>query len=806
MSPFYNYVDTSQGLSKFLERPVLLRTINWTSSLSTTTSFNPWQELCAEPAYLEKLKYFSGIRADVKIKVILNGTPFHYGRAIMCYLPLTGPVSGVMRASYTGRIIDSPLMSGYYGVRHCILDPTLSTPVEMTLPYQGPDDFSQFTGSAAGNQNYSSIDTLGTVVVGIQAQLASASTAVPEPVTIQIYGWFTNITLGPVTPYYLAPVVVEAVQLPALERRSVEDETELREYEVQGGEAIGTGPVSKIASAVANAANALSNVPIIGRFAKATEIGSKAIGGIATLFGFSLPSVIQRYEVVKSELATNFAFTSGRDSSWKLTLDPLQELTVDPVALGLPDSRDQMAYTHLYKIPTVIRNMTWTVGAAEGTCLSIVPVTPAYTPCVNPNGYPRTYYPSPLNGLALCHERWTGRLKYRIEVVCSAYHKGRLQIRYVPFIGLRNLNPATPLAGFGEPTSQTIIMDLSVDHKKEFEVGWASPGPTSSCGVLLACSDIATQYAANGSSLNGAFTVEILTKLTAPQTVAPVQIYIFMEGTEDLKFIGPTNVYASQVEIQGGEPEVASTGGDITCVQLGGPSKIPGNFDSVVYGESVNSLRALLKRFVPLGRHANIVDAAGRSGIQIITATFGLDYPLTESGFSYPIGLAPFSLVYNTYFNFWKLSYVGAKGGTRYKVFVGPGDANLSAVSPQRAVVWRDKSGFINGFIALTPSTILQKAGMGYAVMNTTNETIEFEVPDYDAIRYRVNNRRNTTYSGSSRQMVTLGVQCTINSTLAGQVIGEVMVAGAEDFSLLDFYACPPVVLANPWIYTTLLK
>lgn len=784
--PLYDFKDTSGGINNFLRRPVLMSTINWTAATTTTTFINPWEVLSMEPAFNEKLKYFHGIRADVKIKIVLNGTPFHYGRAIMFYMPLAGNNSR-LRASYRGRVVNNPMKGGYYMVKHAILDPTVSRPVEMLLPFEGPEDFSRFSTSGDVG-NLSRVDMLGTIGIAIDTPLASSQAAVPEPVTIQVYGWFENVTLGPVVPVIWQPVEYEQT-LPALE--------EISDVEIQGGEATGTGPVSSVASAVARAASALKNVPLIGRFARATEIGSNAVAGIASLFGFSVPISQDRYQVVKNQLASNFSFTTARDTSHKLTLDPLQELTIDPTAYGFSSKEDEMSYAFLYKIPTLIRRSTWAVGAAEGTLIANVPVTPALTAAVNPTTLPTTWYPSPLNGLAMNHRYWTGKLKYRVEVIASAYHKGRIQVRYMPVSNQANTSNTNP--GFGEPTSQTVIMDLSVDHVKEFTVGWSGSVQMKECGRLIPST---STYTYENNRINGIITVEVLTKLTAPATVAPVTVLIFVEGTEDLRFLMPTNIYTSQVTVQGGTAELLSTEGEISSTHFGGPEKIPDGFDKVFQGERIVSLRSLLKRFVPIGRQANLVTPAKVLGPHFMMSKYFLDWAV-----NFPTGRSNeiyFSLDYNNYFNMWKLAYVATRGSMRYKVMYFPGSGNANPLNPTRSVISRNRNFATNGLEWVNSDEIAQRCSEGFAIVDNFNALVEFEVPDYGNVRSRINNFDFAygQFNSGSKDGVVLATLMNVNPGASGQVKAEVFVAGGEDFSLLSFYCLPPLVQGLAWADT----
>lgn len=125
-----------------------------------------------------------------------------------------------------------------------------------------------------------------------------------------------------------------------------------------GDEYIGEGVISKPASTVARWANWLSDVPVIGRFARATEIGANAVSGIASIFGFSKPLMLEDLRHFKPRLFGPFAITEGRDNAYKLTLDPKNEVSIDPSIIGLP-AKDSMAFANIISREGLIGDFDW---------------------------------------------------------------------------------------------------------------------------------------------------------------------------------------------------------------------------------------------------------------------------------------------------------------------------------------------------------------------------------------------------------------------------------------------------------------
>ena len=81
---------TDAGLETFLSRPVRIATINWAEAdtIGVKTSISPWNLFFNNTQIKYKLNNFAFIRCNLKVKVIVNASPFYYGWMKMCYQPL----------------------------------------------------------------------------------------------------------------------------------------------------------------------------------------------------------------------------------------------------------------------------------------------------------------------------------------------------------------------------------------------------------------------------------------------------------------------------------------------------------------------------------------------------------------------------------------------------------------------------------------------------------------------------------------------------------------------------------------------
>lgn len=178
--------------------------------------------------------------------------------------------------------------------------------------------------------------------------LQSANGATGAGVTIQIYAWAENVELS-------GPTIGLALQ-------------SKDEY--------GTGPISRPASAVAQVARSLKTVPVIGRYATATEIGASAVSKIAKTFGWTNVPVISDAQPLRSVPFPQMASAEIGYPVEKLTLDPKNELTVDPSAAGLP-SNDELALSNFLTRESYITSFPWTQSNVSDDILWTTAVTPA---------------------------------------------------------------------------------------------------------------------------------------------------------------------------------------------------------------------------------------------------------------------------------------------------------------------------------------------------------------------------------------------------------------------------------------------
>ena len=62
----------------------------WNTNGILSASFNPWKQFLTNKRVQNRLANFKLLKCDLRMKVVVNGNGFQYGRALVAYWPLSG--------------------------------------------------------------------------------------------------------------------------------------------------------------------------------------------------------------------------------------------------------------------------------------------------------------------------------------------------------------------------------------------------------------------------------------------------------------------------------------------------------------------------------------------------------------------------------------------------------------------------------------------------------------------------------------------------------------------------------------------
>lgn len=519
LSKFGPVVQISQQteLGQFLSRPTLVDTRSW----STSDTIGPlpgnsiyiWHSLLADAVIKRKIENYAFMKATLCIKVLINGTKFHYGSLRASYEPCA--------EAYPLRYNWHPVALGpnnavriaYDQTPGAYIDPSSNTGAEIRVPMLYNREFVPLKFA-------NDVQDLGKLRWVVFEPLRVANTGATTSLTISTYAWLEDVSLSGST---------NALTLQAKD-----------EYDEAGG------PVSAPAMGVAKVARALTNVPVIGRFAKATEMGATAIGGIAKLFGFTDVPNIQDVPPMAPLAAPHLATSQVSVPFQPLTLNPKSQITIDPSVHGLAQE-DELAIQNIASKKCFFASTVWTTSNTVGTQLFNCLINPStdWAGSIS-QGSPATVrgyaiQHTPLSFVSQFFEHWRGDLIFTIKIIKSKFHSGRLRVTWDPMSGNGNVTPPAN-------TVYNTIIDLSDRDEYEVRIPWFYQLN------YARVRDVQDNIWNTGSSLtvepgfdNGVLNISVLTTLAAPISSADVGILVYVHAGENFEVNNPADLNVSSL-------------------------------------------------------------------------------------------------------------------------------------------------------------------------------------------------------------------------------------------------------------------
>jgi hypothetical protein len=548
--------ETPLDLARFLSRPVKIANFTWAESdvTGTVRSYSPWDLFFNDTRIKKKLDNFAFLQCDLKIKVMINASPFYYGSMLMNYIPLPNLTPNTAPADALNKYFISISQRP-----HLWLSPQHNEGGSMTLPYFNFRNWLR----VQIRQDFLDMGTLNFVNYTI---LDSANGVSGAGATVTIYAWAENVRIsGPTLG-----------------------------LSMQSQDEYGDGVISKPASAIAYVASHLENVPIIGRFATVTRIGASAVSAIASLFGFTNVPVIEDTMPFRPSPYPPFSSTDIGFPVEKLTVDCKNELSIDPSIIGL-DSKDELAISNIVGKESFLISCDWSTSFAIDRILFTSVVTPNMYDANTPT--PAAVYYTPMGWVSQLFKAWRGDIIFRFKFICSKYHKGRVRISYDP-AGTVSQNLTV------DDVSSTVVYTQIVDLNEDTDVEIRVPYQQAISWLLTRAGDYTyanrpwyqttgPPYIFDPGYHNGTIQVRVLNALTAPVLSSSIKMLVFVRGAENLEFANPIDPPTSLSPFVVQSQDVY---GDPTSAVVGGVKGVLSDKYLVNWGEAILSLRTLLRR------------------------------------------------------------------------------------------------------------------------------------------------------------------------------------------------------------------
>lgn len=805
--------DTDLG--NFFSRPLKIFEGEWPIGLTYSADFNPWQLFFENPRVINRISNFHLLRSKMRLKILVNGTPFHYGRAMAAYSPLanfdeTPPITGLIQQDIV-QMSQRP---------HIFLNPTVSEGGEMELPF-------------FWHKNYLSIPdadwrNMGTMLIRTINNLEHANDGT-TPVTISVFAWATDVSVSIPTsaePLGLVPQakqsnIPKGKKKPKTQMKGKSKPKNSISAPREHTEANTSGMISGPATAIANAAGALKVIPILTPYATAAEFAADKAAGIAKLFGYSRPAVTKDAEPFKPLPNSELATTTVPDNPHKLTVDDQQSLTIDPRIAGV-GNEDSLTIKGIAGRETYLTTFNWSTSNGPESLLWNSRIDPCLW-AESGTAQREAFHIPACCMAALPFRYWTGSMKFRFQVVKSQYHKGRLKVAYDPnyFASNEYNTNYLEVIDITEKDDFTITIGNGQDQTLLEHLNPGEDGVTEGYST--------TPYAVKGKG-NGTLGLYVVNKLTAPSDVTgtTISVNVFISMGDDFEVFVPEHRFMNfvpyaqpppprgelvpQADEQDMSPKAieGSDGANIPIepeeCELGPTLQYEDTISKVWTGESIQSFRPLLRRYM-------LWSAIGNAD-SVETITYG-----RMPGFPYYRGFAPDGVdttgagqdynYCNTLHIHWvTLAHAGWRGSVRYK-FLNRGETSHATLNVQRYTA----GSFGNNYqlSATSPQTFpnvrsMRKAatkdntfagndldmaylgwqGQAYAT-DKINPNLEFEMPFYH--KYRFIPGKVLSYVGARENIE--GYDYRIFSNTSQSAHWDIQVAAGEDFQLYFWTGLP---------------
>lgn len=554
------------SLAAFLSRPVRIANFTWAESTTVGTTLqtiNPYYLFFNDDRVKYKLNNFAYLRANLKVKILLNASPFYYGACIATYQPLQNFTPSTIPVT-----TDNRRLIPFSQRPHAWLLPQKNEGAEMSLPFIWPENWLTIRKA----QDFIDMGVLSFIPYTF---LQSANGVSAAGVSIQVYAWAEDVVLSGNTTSL------------ALQSSPVD------EY--------GVGAVSAPASAIAKVATYFEKIPIIGRWATATKLGAGAVSSIAKLFGFTNVPVITDVQPFRPAAMPQLATTEIGYPVEKLTLDSKNELSIDPTIIGLK-GHDELAMNYLLTHDTYISSFTWGTNNNVDQQLWQCRVTPYQFDTLNNNTNTNVFY-SPMAYVANMFQHWRGDIIFRFDFMTSPFHKGRVKIAYDPqgttFLNITNSSNVSNVV-------YTEIVDLAVHTSFEMRIPYQQALPflqLNNSNVLGNVPfQVSTGFTVQDGYDNGMLNVTVVNLLTAPVLTSNISVLVSVRGADNLEFANPTSVNntTSNFVVQSSPVQEGTEPDEVDVTFHSVPGTAPATLDNaralVNFGEVVRSLRPMMRR------------------------------------------------------------------------------------------------------------------------------------------------------------------------------------------------------------------
>lgn len=519
-------------------------------------------------------------------------------------------------------------------------------------------------------------------------------------------------------------------------------------------------------------------------------------------------------ELMEPRGVSSMVLTDVKDSVNKLSLTSGQTVSIDPRILGL-GSMDELDIKSIATRESYLTQFGWTFAANREDLLFNTRVTPCLWASSVTDAYTRLQFTAAC-GAVLPFRFWNGTFKMRLQIVASAFHRGRLLVVYDPH--------ASPLSR-EDNTAYTQIIDIAECRDVTFKVGPNQDTPMLQYDAPftgITTSVYGTTLLGLGTSRgNGTISVYVLNELALPNALPgsanDITINVFTSMDDDFEVFVPGSDFSrytivpqsTSVDVVPGAVDPVAVSEPYCDVehQLDQKTTLSRNLEKVYIGERITNFRTLLRRYY---LHSGIVTLATSATLQSTLHTHRI-FPGYRGNVPGAVHVTATSAPYN-YFHITMLNYLTPafqawRGSIRYKMFPRA-MRNVNSGRGLSTVSWTFNSNYSTSqmlYDTTSPSkaassllfgTIYNARTKGsHIIVQHVNPAIEYEVPWFEVNRFCPGKVLDWTSAPSGENTPSGGVQVLIDSTNELSGIFDSHVAAGDDFSLHFFTGWPGMYL-----------
>lgn len=725
-------------LGEYLSRPVRIANYTWAENSNIDQTFDPWTLFLQHASIKRKIDNYNFANFDLKIKVMINASPFYYGCAGLFYRPLVdlNPSLIVEQGTTEGFLV--PLSQR----PHIWLYPANSQGGEMTLPFFYHKNWLNI-------KDANDTDNMGKLRLISYTALFNANSVTLTDCDIQIYAWAENVKM-------CGPTV--GLSLQSAEAEVVAKET-AKEYD-------NNGVVSSVASSISRTTGDLAN-KTTGALRTGLNIfssGADFVGRVASVFGFTNTPNIEAACPYKSVPFHAIATSEISKPIDRLTLDPKNIITKDSSLSGV-QLGDELNIAQFCARESFLDRFTWVAIDTPDQLLWGSAVRPQLLRQeTTVTSYPLLQM-TPMSLMNDLFQYWRGSIVFRFRFICSKYHRGRVRITWDPS---ENLS----LTADSQTTNYNRIVDIAEEPDVVLEVPFLQG--TSYLRTVTGFSEV---FGTNPSAPvvgtdNGQISIRVLTQQTSPVASADITCIVSVYG-KDMQFGAPDQVpdNISYYPLQSSSEDLMYREGVEPTPMFERTIDSP-DLNLVYMGENITSLEQLMRRFTYMGSAVFPSNTTARFADNAHTINrYPKLYGYDPEGYADAAGTIvpgtdfPFNYAHNSCFNLISTCFVGSRGSVNW-LFNCDSDLALGSFTAARDSNALDaRDDYTQQFLTSAGATDFQcyqafrtVVPTGQTGMSLTSQYtqagLEVNVPFYSRFRFRGNgitDRSNGSLEDDSR-------------------------------------------------------